>query len=97
MKFTFKTNKPTCKYKAFDKPSHDIKLKGVVVGSIDNDCPYYIRFMVVKDDITSDGNPNCPWKWVKLTKTSESLDEAKTFTAQNTNTILTKLNIHINS
>lgn len=36
-RFTFKTTQPTGRYKSFYTPYHEIKLNGVVVGSIDPD------------------------------------------------------------
>lgn len=79
VKFTFKTIKPTGRYRSFFPTTHYIKLKGVVVGTIDDESPFKIRFKVVKSDINEDGNPNCFWKWITLLKRSESLEEAKEF------------------
>lgn len=76
MKFTFKTEKPTGRYRSFFSESHDIKLKKMKVGSI-VDITWQIRLMVLKDDINEDGNPNCEWKWITLKKESASLQEAK--------------------
>lgn len=79
VKFTFKTDKPTGKYRSFFSASHYIKLKRVVIGTIDDELPFKIRLKVVKSDINEDGNPNCSWKWITLLKRSESLEEAKEF------------------
>ncbi len=77
-KFTFKTTKPTGRYRSFDSDMHEIKLKGFVVGSISPDKPFKIRLMVVKNGTTiKDDNANCPWKWIALKHESESLDAAK--------------------
>lgn len=77
-KFTFKTTKPTGKYRCFHKPYHDIKIKGQTIGNIDHET-FKIRLMVIKSDINEDGNPNCTWKWITLSKKSNSIQEAKDF------------------
>jgi hypothetical protein len=77
-KFTFKTTKPTGRYRSFFNPSHDIKLHGKDIGSIVNGT-WDIRLMVVKKDIMEDGNPNCNWTRITLNKKSNSLQEAKDF------------------
>jgi hypothetical protein len=76
MKFTFKTEKPTGRYRSFYRKNHDIKIKKKKVGSI-VDREWKIRLMVLKSDINEDGNPNCEWKWITLKKESASLQEAK--------------------
>jgi hypothetical protein len=76
-KFTFKTTQPTGRYRSFDRASHDIKLGGVVVGFIEPTAPYKARLMATKKDINEDGNPNCPWKWVRLKREFGSVQEAK--------------------
>jgi hypothetical protein len=91
--FKFKTNKPTGKWRAFDNPSHHIKHKGKEVGMIDHEAPFKIRLMVMKADIMEDGNGNCPWKWITLTKQSESLQEAKDFLNEKIDIIFAKYNI----
>jgi hypothetical protein len=78
-KFTFKTEKPTGRYRSFSKPHHHIKINGVNAGTIGHEPPHKIRLMVVKQDIMEDNNPNCTWKWIQLQKESTSLDEAKTW------------------
>ena len=93
MKFTFKTNKLIGYYTA----TTDIKLKQKIVGSINQprlDDVYYIRFMVIKDDINEDKNPNCSWKWITFDQTFEILDEAKKFINECINDILNKYNLH---
>jgi len=97
MKFTFKTTKPTGAYRAFYPSTHHIKLNKVDVGRIDDKKPYAIRFQVIKDDINEDGNPNCVWKWVTLGKKSETLDEAKKWLVDNTDLIVSKHNLYINT
>jgi hypothetical protein len=90
VKFTFKTERPTGKWKAFDTSYHLIKLDGKQVGSIGDEAPHKIRLMVIKDDIMSDGNKNCPWKWITLKKDSNTMDEAKTWLNANAEIITAK-------
>lgn len=94
-KFTFKTDKPTGKWKSFDSPSHYIKLKGISCGMIDNDAPHTIRLQVIKKDVMEDGNKNCPWKWIRLKKESATLQEAKDFVAEKTDAIIAMYNLHL--
>lgn len=93
MKFTVKTNKPTGKWRAFQNASHDIKLGGVVCGSIDDDAPYSVRFMKIKVDVMEDGNPNCTWRWVKIKKDFSSVKEAKAWAIENSEMIQREINI----
>ena len=79
IKFTFKTEHPTGRYRAFNCCYHYIKLKKKQVGSISDESPHEIRLMVIKLDIMEDGNPNCTWKWITLKNKFTSLDEAKKF------------------
>jgi hypothetical protein len=95
MKFTFKTDKPTGKWKSFEHAFHHIKLKGVKVGSIDDVAPFTIRFQVDKADINEDGNPNCSLKWIRLRKQSTSLQEAKEFVNRGCDEILVRYKIHL--
>lgn len=93
MKFTFKTEKETGRYRSFYPDQHFIKLNRKVVGSIDDEFPYAIRLIVVKKDINEDGNPNCEWRWVRLQKESSSLLEAKEFLNNNIDEILKKYSL----
>jgi hypothetical protein len=79
MKFTFKTEHPTGRYRSFGDDYHIIKLNKITVGSIDHEYPFTIRLQVIKTNILEDGNPNCPWKLIRLKKQSSSLQEAKDF------------------
>lgn len=79
MKFTFKTHKATGPYRSFHSDFHEIKLKRKVVGNIADEFPHRIRLMIIKEDINEDGNPNCSWKWIMLSKTFNTIDEAKKF------------------
>ena len=65
-KFTFKTEKPNGKYRAFGTTFHYIKIKGRWVGNISDAYPHYISLQVIKDDINEDGNANCEWKWITI-------------------------------
>ena len=76
-KFTFKTDVPTGRYRAFDHDIHNIKLNKAKCGLIDDSIPHKIRLQVMKNDINEDGNPNCEWKWITLEKESKTLQEAK--------------------
>lgn len=63
------------------------------MGSI-TDRSWDIRLQVVKKDINEDGNSNCSWKWIKLKKKSESLQEAKDFLNENIDQILKLYNLY---
>ena len=54
--FTFKTRKPTGKWRSFFETHHDVKLDGKDVGSIDDKQPHTIRLMVHKADISCEGS-----------------------------------------
>ena len=94
--FTFKTDKPTGRYRSFYNPTHTIKIKKVNVGSIGHEPPYKIRLRVIKADIMEDKNPNCDWKWITLSQESNSLVEAKEFLRKNFTVIMEKYNIPTN-
>ena len=93
--FTFKTEKSTGRWRSFNKDTHYIKLNKIVVGHIEADAPFKISFMVLKDDINEDRNPNCEFKWIKLKKESSSLEEAKEFINKNSDLIQSKFKIYI--
>ena len=84
--FTFKTVKPTGKWKSFSNPAHYVKLNGKTIGNIDAET-YRIRVCVIKKDINEDGNPNCEWKWVKLIFKPTSLEDAKRVINENSEKI----------
>lgn len=96
MNFTFKTIKPTGKYRSFEDDYHQIKLNKKVCGDIGYKKPYKIGLQVIKNDIFEDGNPNCIWKWITLDKKSESLQEAKEFLKNNFKLINDKYKIYTN-
>jgi hypothetical protein len=81
-KFTFKTEKPTGRYKSFYNVTHHVKYNKVEIGTID-DKTFKIRLRVIKQNILEDGNPNCSWKWITLKKESASINEAKQFLNDN--------------
>ena len=84
--FTFKTSKPTGKWASFDNETHYIKIKGFECGTIDYQKPFKISLMVWKNDedrSKPNDNKNCAWKWIKLKKESETLQEAKEWLNKN--------------
>ena len=93
VKFTFKTEKPTGRYKSFSSNYNYIKLNGSNVGSIDDEKPYKIRLMVYKKDMKEDGNPNCDWKWIILKVGFDNLDDAKNFVLSNATKIVSQFNL----
>jgi hypothetical protein len=92
-KFTFKTKKSSL---YFGKDHIIIKLKGKQVGEIFNDFPFSIRLMVEKTDINEDGNPNCTWKWITLSKKLDTLDSAKEWINLVADEITKKFTLHLN-
>lgn len=93
MKLTFKSKKPTGKWKSFNRTTHYVKLDKKQIGQI-NDKTFKIMLMVTKKDIMEDGNPNCSWMWITLKKESKSLEEAQTFLTEHIEEISTKHNLH---
>lgn len=72
-----------------DKPQIDIKLRKKVVGSIhppnffrgkDN---WQIGFMIVKEDINEDLNPNCPWRWFWVKNDATDEESARSWVRLN--------------
>ena len=57
--------------------------------------PFTIYLTVIKQDIYEDGNPNCDWKWIRLSKKSESLLEAKEWLNNSIKIILAKYNLKL--
>jgi len=95
MPFTFKTNQPTGRYRSFDNPTHDIKLKGSVVGGIDHKS-FKIRLCVIKADPMEDGSPNCKWKHCTLAYSPASLNDAKEYINTNIERIL-RMNLYLSA
>ena len=94
-KFTFKTIKPTGKWKSSLYHVILIKLNKKECGSIDATHPHKIRLMVVKDDINEDGNTNCIWKWITFKSEFKTIEDAKSFLNENFITITSKYNIYL--
>ena len=95
LKFTFKMQRPTGKWKSFSSAFCDILLNKNQVGAFYEDkstgTPVIsIRLMIEKADIMSDGNKNCPWKWITLVKTCASFDEAKLWVNENFELLIKK-------
>lgn len=98
MKISFKTNKPTGRYKSFYHDHHQIKVNGFVTGEINsNDFKreFEIRLMVIKNDKYDDGNPNCKWMWITLKYKFQSLQECKDFIKANLGGITTNHDIQL--
>lgn len=100
MKFTFKQHKPEGRYRSFFNPTWDIKLNKKCVGHIyikKRDKPgkeFQIWFHVLKKDIVEDGNPNCPWKNIKLKATFKTIEETKQFLNDHIFDITTKWTLY---
>lgn len=79
MKITFKTTKPTGRFKSFYDAYHEIKVNGISIGIIDydGDDSFNIRLKIVKNEKFNNNNPNCKWIWIKLTHSFNSLQDAK--------------------
>jgi hypothetical protein len=99
MKLSFKTTKPTGKYRWLDKPTTYIILDSKNVGMFgeDTEGKTIIKLQIIKDDINSDGNPNCNWKWINLAKKLESIEEGKEWIKANIKVITEKWNLNINN
>lgn len=93
-KFTFKTEKPTGRYRSFYPSTHLIKLGGKVVGTISDSSPYKIHLTVMKTDKITDNNPNCEWKNITLKRESESLQGAKDWLNSVIDNILEAYDLH---
>ena len=94
-KFTFKTEKPTGRYKSFYPDTHLIKLNKKEVGMIDNNrAPFKLSFMVMKTDKITDSNKNCDWRWNTLSKEFTSLQEAKDWANEHIDSIMSQFTLH---
>lgn len=104
-KFTFKNYEHTGRYRSFDSEGCEIKLKGKVVGFINEitsfgkphplEGKFRITLMLVKKDIMEDRNPNCPWKNAAMLHTADSLKDAKEFVQKFNDEIQRKFNIYL--
>lgn len=92
-KFTFKTEKPTGKWRSFGKDRYIIKLDGKQVGNITNSPAHIIYLAVIKADINEDGNPNCIFKNIRLKETHLTVEDAKVWLNTNIEDVL-KLNLY---
>lgn len=93
MKFTFKTEKSTGRYRSFYPDSHYIKIKGVTVGMIEDKDWHKVSIKVLKDEERTDNNPNKDWMWVKLAREFESVAAAKTWLTENTDKLFRQFKI----
>lgn len=87
-KFTFKTEKPTGRYRSFYPYSHYIKLDKKEVGRIYDEYPHKIT-LAVKDE-----SEKCGFRWITLKKESASIQEAKDFLNGMFDTINQKYSLH---
>lgn len=105
MKFTFKTTKPTGRYRSFGKDYHEIKVKGIVCGAIthlesdawnkypeDQEGKYAIRLMVDKEPTKEQP---APFKWSTIKQKFDSLEDAKKFITDNAAKIESSFKIHL--
>lgn len=93
-KFTFKTKKATGRYRSFYSDQHEIKLQGHKIGSIEDTPPHKIHIAVEKTEEELKIQPQCSWKWIVFKKDHDSVEAAKTWLNEHTETIVNKLNIH---
>lgn len=89
-KFTFKTEKPTGRYRSFFSETYHIKLNKIEIGLISlkekhTDGPFKIRLMAIKNEKLGmdDGNPNCKWMWIVIKREFETIDDAKIYLNEN--------------
>lgn len=81
MKFTFKNQpRPTGLAQIGAKKQIDIKVKGKVVGAIAEESydRWRVGFIVEKTAEQLAVAPNCPWKWVFVSKRFASEEAART-------------------
>ena len=76
MNFTFKKHAKTGRYRSFDYNHTDIKLKGKVVGSINegSNRKYRISFVIKKEKTKEDP---APFKWIRLKFVCDNEDDAR--------------------
>lgn len=86
-KFSFRTDKP--RWGLDMRNRYTIKYKGCEVGLFIEET-FEIRLKQIKKDITSDFNPNCPWRWVKIKKSVAltSVEETKQWLNDNIDRML---------
>lgn len=97
-KITFKADRPTGKWRAFEETQHLIKLNGNHIGQIHQSLTgigFYIMIAVYKtNEVLNDGNENCPWVNIKLKYRSNSFNEIKEWIVNNIDKIAHKYFIH---
>lgn len=99
IKFTFKLKPKEKGLAAVANPLQDcdIKLNGLVIGQIQSpnwsskDRKYTTNIAVKS---TTESNPNRKWRWVRLTKQTDSLDEMKTWLNSVAGVIVEKYELH---
>ena len=95
MKFTFKTEHPTGRYKSFYNDTIHIKYNKIECGVIGESKPHHIMLKIIKKDIMEDGNPNRIWRWMTFKKDFESIQDAKNWINQYKKQILNKYNLYL--
>ncbi len=90
-KFTFKTSRPTGRYRSFYPDTHYIKIGKAIIGMIGDKPPHRIKLKVIKDIIEG----NCDWKWITLAAEFESVDAAKIFMADKFEAVNKQFKLHI--
>lgn len=88
MKFTFKKNLPTGRYKSFLDTQVTIKLGRKEIGYYILSDEITVNLMVYKTPEELSKAPNCSWKWCKLKRTFSSEEEVREFLQSNLKKIL---------
>lgn len=70
-----------------------IVLDGKQVGTCDEE-NFAIRLMVNKEDINSDGNPNCKWRWAEFKFKPTDLENAKQWLYRNSEVLINAYTLH---
>jgi len=94
MKFTFKKDVPTGRYKSFDLKYTDIKLGGKQVGHIKesrDSRDYSISFAIKKEKTEKDP---APFKWVYLKARFKTEPEARVFVKRHEEQIQERYNLY---
>ncbi len=92
-KFTFKTEKSTGRYRSFYPDNHIIKLNKQQVGTISQKDGAWGISLEIEQDKT-DADP-CDFKWIRLARKDDSLQDAKDFLNRNIDTILQKYKLKL--
>lgn len=87
MKLTFKTHKPTGRYRSFYRPDIYIKHNRLKIGSIEADEPYVIRVTVKREPTKAEP---APFRWITLAYKSKTLEESKRYAEENLERIINK-------